>query len=164
MVDKEFSGLRATWRWIGPSYRKDATGAYLDPAQPGDWPEGHGTGILSKINGTQFGASKKVKVVIVRSPEVRYKTDIIDATEWIIQDWRQIRDQEPVKVAIINMSWLAPVDGSTYKAKSDAKSKEYARWRDLLNEAAAERLLPICVSGNTGAVIGFLFIHVRATC
>lgn len=66
--------------------------------------------------------------------------------KWIINDWKSIRDQASVKVAIINMSFGYDVNPDTFMAGQEAE--DFNNWRDAFNEAISEGLLPILPSGN----------------
>lgn len=148
---------------MGPNYFRGPGGTYMNAGQVGDWPtDSHGTSILSKISGKHFGASKKIKAVIVRHALVWTTSDVVEAVTWIINDWISIRSSisHTVKVAVINMSFHDQV-GQHYKATSRADLVAFTRLRSLLNMAVAEGILPICSAGNDGQVSGFAQLQER---
>ena len=113
----------------------------------------HGTSVLSKIAGKQFGASKNINAVIVRHADQWTLADAVECVTWIINDWISIRntDSQAVKVAIINMSFHDKV-GQHFKATTQVDLVALAQFRDLLNRAITEGILPICAAGNEGTV------------
>lgn len=140
---------------MGPDYTRDDQDIYTEPGLQGDWPSGHGSSMLSKIGGTQFGTSKKATTVIVRLPQTRRIEDIIEAITWIIEDWKRIRNDQNVKVAVINMSSGKIVSGPNFKVTSREDQRRYRRWLIALDTASSEGLLTVTASGNGGGVSSF---------
>lgn len=68
--------------------------------------------------------------------------------KWIINDWKTIRNQSSVKVAIINISYGFDDVESQLTGQN---AIGYNQWRDTLNEAVSEGLLPVVASGNNGS-------------
>ncbi|KAL6712711.1 hypothetical protein ACLMJK_009733 [Lecanora helva] len=128
---QEFVDLRHKWEWAGPNYRKRPNGTYLDPLIRGDWPLGHGIGVLSKIGGKTLGVAKNVQAVIVRRPLDFHTQDLIDTLTWIIDDWRSRRTRISIKAAIINMAF-----GWTHRRGKDPMAiARLTRIQNLLNLA-----------------------------
>lgn len=144
--------LRRNWRWASPIYSQNPSGVYVDAPQLGDRVANpHGTGMLSKIGGLQYGIAKNANTIIVRKDEEGTLVNTIKHLAFCIDDWRQIRQQAPVKVGIINMSFGFPAT-PTFKSRNKLQNDLLNQWRDLLNEAVEEGLLPIAASGNGGGV------------
>lgn len=134
----------------------------MNTGEVGDFANGpHGIAVLSKIAGKQLGASKNINAVIVRRAQGSTLSDIVECVTWIINDWISIRNtnSQAVKVAIINMAFGDQLR-QHFKATTQADLRVLAQFRDLLNRAVTEGILPICAAGNEGTVSNFAEIPI----
>ncbi|KAI0853716.1 peptidase S8/S53 domain-containing protein [Daldinia vernicosa] len=129
----EFDNVRGLAEWLYPG----------NVHEPGD-STGHGTKMLSKITGKLFGASKRVRPVIVRVPTgVEYE-------EWVTAV-RAVRDDYRTKIAngwdrrkpaIVSMSFAI--------SPANLSQRRINEFETYLNEMVNDGLFPITGSGNFG--------------
>lgn len=139
---------------MGTNYFRGPGGSYINAGEVGDFAnDPHGTAVLSKIAGKEFGASKNINAVIVRHAEQYTLSDVVECVTWITNDWISIRNTnlQAVEVAITNTSFHDKV-GEHFTATTQVDFMALVQFRDLLNKAVTEGILPICAAGNEGTV------------
>lgn len=79
---------------------------------PGDDEQAHGTGVLCKVTGDQFGIAKDIKPVVVRvGPRGKTTADqYLNSVQQVLNDVRAKTAQGLLKGAILNLSWVFPTN------------------------------------------------------
>lgn len=135
-------------RWAGPDYRRPVTGGGYPRGTQGDWPEAHGTSVLSKLVGKVYGVVKNPSVVVVvRRPLHPGLEDFADMITWTIEDWVSNRDNMDVKVAVMNICF-----GFDAASIALEEKEKLDRVETLLVRALDEGILPIVSAGNVNGV------------
>lgn len=135
-------------QWAGPYYSRPVTGGRYPQAVRGDWPEAHGTSVLSKLAGKVYGVVKTPSVVVVVRQSQSFKLeDFANMLTWTIEDWVSNRDNTDIKVAVMNLSFGFPAAEVTPE-----DNDKLGRIETLLVRALEEGLLPIISSGNINGV------------
>ena len=103
----------------------------------------HGAAVLSKVVGVKYGTAKDAKIVFVRAPKNAWAQLSARLTLWAVrQHWSTRKGENDV--AIVTTSVFAP--------KIDAPDEEdmymMNMWRNELNSAVSEGLLPLCSAGT----------------
>jgi len=116
---------------------------------PGDDSQAHGTGVLCKVTGDQFGISKDVKPIVVRvGPKGIATSDhYLNGVQQVLNDVRAKSAQGILKNAVLNLSWVYPTN-MVSQAWIDTL-------RDLLQQLVILGVLPITGSGNIAGVSRF---------
>ena len=118
-------------------------------ATPGDDSQEHGTGMLSKVTGDQFGISKDVKPIVVRVGAKGSATSdhYLNGVQAVLNDARAKSAQGLLGNAILNLSWNYPAH--------EVSQAWINALRDLLQQLVILGVFPIAGSGNDGGVSRF---------
>ncbi|KAH9908446.1 peptidase S8/S53 domain-containing protein [Xylariomycetidae sp. FL2044] len=142
----EFNDLRSRVRWIHASPNVESV--ENDNGSPNR--RGHGTCMLSRMGGRQYGVAKKANPVIVRIPTRYTIEDHLEAIKRIIDD---VGDNN--KRAVLSMSWYYPrrhpMTGQfTFRdADGNDGSEGHRRaLRDMLRLLVSKGVTPVTGTGN----------------
>lgn len=150
---QEFSTVEPNLQWAGPHYQRPVANGQYPLGEPGDSfdCDGHGTRVLSKIVGREYGAVKKPSaVVVVRIPPRLTIEGFLDMVTWTIQDWLDHRDDTTVtvKVAVMSISF-----GYQKSALTPEDLMKLGQLEQRFVDAIDAGILPICSAGNDNAVL-----------
>ena len=147
-ISQEFADIRRNMQWAGPYYGRPVTGGRYPRGIRGDWPDAHGTLVLSKLVGKVYGVVQTPSVVVVvRKPLDPSLEDFANMITWTIEDWVSNRDNTDVKVAVMNISFGFP--GAPLNSEEKEK---LGRIETLLVRALGEGILPIISAGNVNGL------------
>lgn len=154
-VHQEFSDIEPI-RYAGPNYQRPIGGFYPlgEPGDDADDP--HGTSVLSKLSGKVHGVIKRPsRVNVVRTAKPCDIECWLDMLTWIIEDWKNNRDDTMVKVAVGSISI-----GTEWSILTAEDLLKLPRWEERMVAAMDEGILLICSAGNYDQVmwIGFWFL------
>ncbi|KAI9759243.1 MAG: hypothetical protein M4579_002452, partial [Chaenotheca gracillima] len=131
--NKEFtsgSNIASRVRWLYANSKID---------QPGDNALFHGTCMLSKACGDQFGVAKKINPVVVRVPQFSASAeDYLDGVQAAYDDYVS----QGLKNAALSLSWVYP------KGTPGAPQPWVDRLEVLLKNCVGHGLLPVPVDGH----------------
>ena len=134
----------------------------------------HGTCMLSKAAGHQYGSAKNIKPVIVRAATRTGPGSVTQRAENYLEGVAKVLDDVGTngKKAILSMSWYYPRKSGGHwlfpdpnDPQKDGSSGFQIRLRMLIRELVRKGVYPVTGSGNNGLVSARRSIPVHAdTC